>query len=102
MSAADKLREAIKTFEARDKVYGKGFLKHGQVLKAMFPDGLTLTTETDFSRWVLFNMVLVKIMRYAENFLKGGHQDSIHDLGVYAFLLESHDEEASNDDHHRS
>jgi hypothetical protein len=34
----------------------------------------------------------VKLSRYAANFEKGGHQDSVHDLGVYSFLLEDFDD----------
>jgi hypothetical protein len=86
------LEAARKTFEERGKVYGHGgFAEHGQVLRALFPDGLLLSTAEEFSRFVLFNNLLTKFCRYAHNLKAGGHRDSVHDMGVYAFILEAYD-----------
>lgn len=91
------LEEAIKTYIERSKIYGpRGFEEHGQILKALFPEGLTLSTEEEFSRWVTFNMLIVKICRYAKHITKGGHKDSIHDLGVYSFIQEDFDARSNN------
>ena len=40
----------------------------------------------------LFNPAIInKIARYAENFDKGGHDDSLNDISVYAAMLRSID-----------
>lgn len=91
-NAGDILEEGGKTFKERHKVYGNNFLKVGDMMAAMFPDGLTIYTPEDWVRLELLMMKVVKISRYAENFTKGGHQDSVHDDMVYSAMLENVDE----------
>lgn len=91
-NAGDILVEGGKTFIERHKVYGNNFLKVGGMCVAMFPDGLILRTAEDFIRFELLMMKIVKQSRYAENFSKGGHADSIHDDMVYSAMLEHVDE----------
>lgn len=92
VTAQDCLKAGLKTMEDRHKVYGPAnYLEHGRMLKAMFPNGITLNDEIEFSRFVLFVMASTKFCRYAGNIAKGGHPDSIHDLGNYAFILEAFD-----------
>lgn len=94
MSIQDKLKDALATAETRSKVYGgtgkEGHRLTGAAMAQLFPDGVVLKTAEDFTRFLLFSMLMTKIGRYAIN-IKYGHQDSIHDLGVYAFLLEDFD-----------
>jgi hypothetical protein len=90
------LREGAKTYEERNKVYGDNYKNVGNVMKAMFPDGIKLETAEDFTRWHLLELKIVKLTRYANNFLTGGHLDSIHDDGVYSFMLEAIDKELNN------
>jgi len=87
-NAGDILTEGGETFKERHKVYGNNFLKVGPMLVAMFPDGITLKTAEDFIRFELFMLKVVKCSRYAENFSKGGHMDSVHDDMVYSAMLE--------------
>lgn len=96
-NAGDILIDGGKTFLERHKVYGNNFLKVGNMMVAMFPDGLTITTPEDWVRLELLIMKVVKFSRYAENFTKGGHKDSIHDDMVYAAMLEHVDEVLRND-----
>jgi hypothetical protein len=56
-------------------------------MKALFPDPLLLTTEQDWNRLGVFVQVLSKVSRYAENFNRGGHDDSLLDMAVYAAML---------------
>lgn len=91
----EALRTAGETYEERRKVYGEGFKKHGKALNALFPEGLILKSEEDFTRFVLFMMSWVKLQRYSENLMKGGHPDSSLDLGVYSFMLSAYDKEQS-------
>ena len=85
--ASQILKEASKTFLERNKVYGDNYKIVGKVMKALFPDGVTLKTEDDFNTWHLFELVIVKITRFANSNLK--HKDSIHDTTVYSAMIES-------------
>ena len=59
---------------------------------ALFPNGIVLKTPEDHNRFGVLTMIASKLNRYCNNFESGGHADSIHDLGVYAFMLEELDE----------
>lgn len=87
-SVPELLRACATTYEERNKLYGDNYKKFGRVMEAMFPEGLTLRSIQDFNRYGIFVQCASKLMRYAENLNKGGHQDSAHDLSVYAAMLE--------------
>ena len=91
-TALDFLEEAIKTYKDRNKVYGKNYYRFGQVLKVLFPEGIFLQTGGDFNRYGGISAIVGKLCRYANSFeQKCGHTDSIHDLGVYAFIQQELD-----------
>ena len=97
MKRADVLMaDGLKTYSERRRVYGDSYIKHAKVMAAMFPDGVNLKTEVDMARWSIINLIMVKMVRYAKDFGKP-HQDSIHDSGVYCFVLEELDQ-AHNED----
>lgn len=81
--------EAAKTFEERGRVYGESYLRYGEIMEAMFPDGITIKGADQFNRFALFFHCVNKVQRYSQNLEAGGHQDSAHDLCVYAAMLES-------------
>lgn len=87
------LERAKATYKERAAIYGKGHYDHGKVMAALFPEGLKLESPEDFTRFATLNMMVAKMCRYTRNFANGGHRDSIHDLGVYAFLMEEVDGE---------
>lgn len=91
-NAADKLEAMAQTFRERNAVYGDNFLRLGNAMHAMFPNGLTLASPDDWTRLYFFMLTQVKASRYATNFTKGGHADSVHDAAVYSALLEAYDE----------
>jgi hypothetical protein len=98
----ENMEEAIKTFKEREKVYGvRGYEQQGRVIKSLFPTGIKLETEEDHNRFFLLSMIVVKLCRYANNLDKKGHQDSVHDMGVYSFILESFDKGHKNDNNNR-
>lgn len=88
--APDILAEAADTFRRRNALYGDNYLRFGGVFLSMFPDGVLppVTTTRDMDRLQLMMQALNKLVRYAENFSAGGHQDSARDLCVYAAMLE--------------
>ena len=90
--AAKILEEMAETFRERNKVYGDNYKTVGEVMVALFPKGVTLSTEKEWNRFGIVNMIVAKMTRYAENWPKS-HEDSVHDLGVYAFMLQSLDNE---------
>ena len=90
VSRADWLREALNTFQERRIVYGKNYLQYGKVMTVLFANGFELKTEEEWNRFGIINMIVSKLTRYSQSW-PNAHIDSIHDLGVYAFMLESLD-----------
>lgn len=86
-TAADILAEMADTFRERNKVYGDNYKRVGEVMVALFPEGVSLKTPEDFNTWHLFELMVVKLTRFANSGLT--HEDSIHDLAVYAAMVES-------------
>lgn len=85
--AADILAEMATTFRERNKIYGDNYKRVGAVMEAMFPHGVQLQSAEDFNRWHLFELLVVKLTRFANSGLT--HQDSIHDASVYGAMVES-------------
>lgn len=88
----DLLRKAAQTYEERGRVYGDNYKLFGHVLAAMFPSGLTIRSVDDWNRIGIFVQVMSKVTRYANNFTKGGHEDSLLDNSVYSAMLAELDE----------
>jgi hypothetical protein len=80
-------------FAERNAVYKDNFHMVGRIMAAMFPDGITLKTAEDFDRWHLFELKIVKLSRYAVNYEKGGHEDSLDDDIVYTAMVAALDAE---------
>lgn len=89
----DCLEEALNTFKERNKQYGDNYLTHGQVMTALFPKGIQLQTVEDWNRFGIVNMIVAKLTRYAQNWPNVSEStiDSVHDTGVYSFMLEALD-----------
>lgn len=86
-TAADILAEMADTYRERNKVYGDNYKRVGEVMMALFPEGVTINTKEQFNVWHLFELMVVKLTRFANSGLT--HEDSIHDLAVYAAMVES-------------
>ena len=87
----EMLRDAAGIYEQRNKIYGDNYKRFGKVMALLFPDGVTLKTEDDFNRFGIFVQLVSKETRYAENFLRGGHDDSLDDTSVYSMMLKELD-----------
>lgn len=83
----EMLREAAATYEERNKLYGDNYKNFGKVMVGMFPNGLAVRSESDWNRLGVFVQIASKMTRYAEQFTKGGHDDSLLDMSVYANML---------------
>lgn len=87
ITADSILMEAANTFRTRGNVYKDNYRTVGLVMKALFPDGITLKTAEDHERFHIFMLGVVKMTRYVKNWATG-HQDSVHDQTVYSAMLE--------------
>jgi hypothetical protein len=95
----ERLRDAAALFEKRNAEYGDNYRTMGPVLRAMFPSGLTIKTEEEWVRIFLLIVNVMKTTRYAKNFMRGGHEDSMNDQSVYAQMAAETDEEARENKH---
>lgn len=82
------LRDGADTFQERNATYGDSYKSHGNILAAIFPDGLMVKTADDWNRIMIFNNIIGKMNRYSASFESGGHIDSAHDSMVYSAMLE--------------
>lgn len=94
-SPPELLEDAAATFRERNTTYGNNYKRAGRLLLALFPDDHipAISTAEEALRLSLILSCLTKLQRYAHCFTAGGHQDSAHDLMVYAAMLE----EATNE-----
>lgn len=86
-SASDILDAMAETYRERNKVYGDNFRMVGPVMSQLHPDGVLLRTPQEHEIFHLWSLVVVKLTRFATSGLT--HEDSIHDAGVYAAIIES-------------
>src|SRR5215207_10454846 len=90
-SVSNRLINLADLYDERNRVYGDNYRHVGPRLKALFPKGLNLETESDFVRFALFIHIDNKISRHARTFCDGGHKDSLDDVSVYAQMLQEID-----------
>jgi len=84
--AGDLMAAMARTFKERNAVYGNNAEVVGRVMAALFPHGVKLKTPKDFELWHLLELVIVKLTRFTQSELT--HEDSIHDLAIYAAMVE--------------
>jgi hypothetical protein len=86
---ADKtLSIAAKTFARKNKRYGDNWENVGKVFVALYPNGITLKTEFDFILFHWLSWKIGKLTRFTQT--NHTHLDSLHDDGVYTFMLETY------------
>lgn len=81
------LHAAADLFAERNAVYGSNYEMVGDLMVTLFPKGITLKTREDHNRFHLFMLKIVKLSRYAINYEKGGHADSLEDDIVYTAMI---------------
>lgn len=91
------LQDAISTRIERNGSYGESsyggcYKQHGPVMERLFPEGIELSGSNDLSRYAILDTIVGKLIRYANNFHNGGHDDSLKDISVYANMLRELDE----------
>jgi len=96
MKPQDSLRESADVFEERGKVYGDAYKNFGHVLMALRPNGFAIRNIEDANRLGVLTQIVMKIVRYANQFEAGGHDDSLLDLSTYAAMLRELDAESQD------
>ena len=104
MDISKELMQAAKTSRARHKVYSASkrdsLTLHADLLALLFPNILTQRGSTPFykinpERAAMIHFITAKLARYAISLDNGdAHLDSLHDLGIYAIMLERIEKEA--------
>ena len=86
----DCLISAAQTYQERAPMYGDSWMLHGDLMRALFPNGLVLRTSEEFNRYAKVDNIAMKLARYCNSLSNGGtgHKDSAHDMIVYAAMLE--------------
>lgn len=84
VQGAKILDDMAATYRERNSLYKANYLKVGKILAILYPDGVHLKTPEDFTRWHFIDWMIGKLSRFSVNH----HPDSIHDLAVYAAMIE--------------
>lgn len=90
---AQMLTQCAATYDERNALYGDNYKQFGITMLGMFPNGLHIRSPDDWNRIALFIQSMGKMTRYAQNFSKGGHDDSLLDSAVYQQMLREVDED---------
>lgn len=86
MKAPDHLEAGAVTYRERNAEYGNSYHQFGEVMGALFPGKLVLEYTEDWNRLGVLTQIIHKLCRYSNDFNKP-HEDSIHDIMVYAAML---------------
>lgn len=95
--AISNMERALSTYRTRNRVYGNNYKRFGAIMHALYPDGIQLDTPHQHNRFGIILQMISKLSRYVTDPL-AGHIDSIHDMGVYCFMLEELDSEQAGMD----
>jgi hypothetical protein len=86
-TTVDVLKAAAGTYETSNAVYKNNHTQVGEILRIMFPDGMSLHHAADHEVYSLLVQIVGKLTRFGNAGMR--HQDSIRDLIVYAAMLET-------------
>jgi hypothetical protein len=87
------MREALATYIERSTSMGNTWYPVGEITRVLYPEGIVLKTKEDFAKFHILQWIIGKLVR----FINSNGIDSIHDAGVYCFIMESIvKDEASN------
>lgn len=88
-SPADCLIEGVELFQQRNGTYRAAYLKFGDVMHALYPDGISAQGPQQMAELGLLIQIVSKVTRNSGAPAGEMHLDSIADLKVYAAMLES-------------
>jgi len=79
------LAKATETYSDRTLKYKNTWRPVADITKILYPNGITLKTSDDYAKFHILQWVIGKLVRYVQG---NDDPDSIHDCGVYSFILE--------------
>lgn len=88
-------QEAMELCQRKNKDYGNAKDVMGKVYKILFPNGVKLETANQFGEFAVFQMIMTKVLRFANLSQSKGMpnfesvDDTLKDLGNYAFILKN-------------
>lgn len=86
-SVSEILDDAINLHLEKSEEYGADtFLRHGKVMDALFPEGITLKGPDAFNLFNAYELIVGKLNRIAATMEKTPHLDSFNDLVVYGAI----------------
>jgi hypothetical protein len=88
LKAHKTLLKAARTFRQKNRQYSNNWEMVGKVFVALYPNGITLRTEEDFVLFHWMSWKVGKLTRFVQT--RHTHLDSIHDDGVYTFMIETY------------
>lgn len=91
---AQRLRSRATLFRHKNRAYGEAYLRVGEILHALFPQGLLIKGEQKFSEMGLLVRMLDKILKGTNLRFKNGRQrvtegktyHTLDDLGILSFM----------------
>jgi hypothetical protein len=96
-TGAEVLDKAANTYRERNKVYVDNYIRLGNVMHGLFPEGLMINSPEEWTRLYFFLLNQVKMSRYATQWDAGGHADSTLDASVYAAMLHAFDHDIKDE-----
>ena len=95
MGVIELMDKASDRYIEKGKEYGHTYERFGEVMMALFPDGLLVTRADDWNRLGLLTMMVHKLLRYTNLYHdpKRGAEE-LDDMAVYTFILESIDNDS--------
>lgn len=92
MKAPEHLEAGATTYRKRNLSYGDSYHRFGQIMTVLFPNPLIIAGVKNWNRLGVLSMMVTKLVRYTKDFSEP-HEDSMHDLMVYASMLSELDQE---------
>lgn len=89
------IKQMLETFLRNNKLYGENYTALGDIMVALFPNGIHLNTADDFIRFHFLDWSVGKLTRYVRTGMT--HEDSSLDLAVYAAMLTAQTKVLNND-----
>jgi len=88
-----ELRTKADLYKQRNAIYGDNYHRFGPIFSLLMENqSLNVKSTHDMARLGVLVQLVSKITRYAENFNRGGHDDSLDDIAVYAMMLKELDQ----------
>jgi hypothetical protein len=88
-SPADCLANGVALFKQRNQTYREAYIGFGDVMAALYPEGLNVAGPDRFAELGVLIQIVSKVTRMTGNKDMAIHLDSVRDLKVYAAMLES-------------